>query len=266
MTLSMNTGSIKQGSEGGSEESEGYMSASDERATPNQHNMATSNQHQNQHNINTVSSSISPQPPKLLPAPVLAHSDYMKAEDREGVTLPPTSSSGMFQPPTSSHMPLASSPDVLSQTSMPLTSSSNVHSQMTQHHQGMAQHPAMHPIPTSLAANQHRLKSPSIGQSPPNIGSGPTPLDSRGSPMPMMMSAGQISPPGGRGINPAHSGSNMASSPGYPYHPRMTSNGQGMTLPVGLPTMPPTANMAGNTPNNYTHGSYMTSAPKLTHL
>ena len=206
---------MKPGSEGGSEESEGYLS---DRGTPNQ--QISSPKHH----------------PEIQAPPPLSHVTYpgVKSEN-QGIVLPPTSTppNGMEQQPI----------------------------QGTQ--------AAMHPLVSSLAANQNRLKSPSLGQSPPQIHSvAPivtAPLDSRSSPMTTsrimtsvanMTSSGQISPTSIPGGYPAYSGTQKLSAGGY--H-RMT--GQGMALPLSNP-LPPTCS---NT-NSYTQGSYMNVAPKLTHL
>ena len=206
---------MKPGSEGGqSEDSEGYLSASEGRGTPNL--QASSPQHH--------SGTQAPPP--------LSHVPYMKSEN-QGIALPPTST-----PPNTMG-----------------------HQQGTQ--------PAMHPLASSLAASQNRLKSPSIGQSPPQIHSvAPmvtTPLDGRSPPMTTsgimtsvvsMTSSGQISPTSMQGGYPVHSGTLKPSAGGY--H-RIT--GQGMALPLANP-LPPTCS---NT-NSYTQGQYMNAAPKLTHL
>ena len=122
---------MKPGSEGGhSEDSEGYLSASEGRGTPNQ---ASSPQHH----------SGAQAPPPLSHVPY----NSMKSENQvQGITLPPTSPT----PPNT----------------------------MGHHQQGMA----MHPLASSLAASQNRLKSPSLGQSPPQIQSVAS-LDSRSPPM-----------------------------------------------------------------------------------
>ena len=205
---------MKPGSEGGSEESEGYLSASEERGTPNL--QVSSPQHH----------------PGVQAPPPLSHVPYPSIKsETPGVALPPTSS-----PPNS----------------------------MVQQQPIQGTQPAMHPLTASLAANQNRLKSPSLGQSPPQIHSvAPmvsAPLDSRSSPImtsvASMTSSGQISPTGMAGGYPAHSGTHKPSSGGY--H-RIT--GQGMALPLTNP-LPPTCS---NT-NSYSQGPYMNAAPKLTHL
>ena len=207
---------MKPGSEGGhSEDSEGYLSASEGRGTPNQ---ASSPQHH--------SGAQAPPPLSHVPYP-----PSMKSEN-QGITLPPTST-----PPNA----------------------------MGHHQQGIA----MHPLASSLAASQNRLKSPSLGQSPPQIHSvAPmvtTPLDSRSpqkttsgimTSVVSMTSSGQISPTSIQGGYPVHSGTLKPSAGGY--H-RIT--GQGMALPLANP-LPPTCS---NT-NSYTQGQYMNAAPKLTHL
>ena len=208
---------MKPGSDGGSEGSEGYLSASDERVTPNL--------------------SSPPHHPALQAPPPLSHVPYPKSEN-QGIALPPTST-----PPND----------------------------MGQQQPIQGTQPAMHPLASSLAANQNRLKSPTLGQSPPQIHSmAPmvtAPLDHRSSPMATsrimtsvasMTSSGQISPtsiPSGYG---AHSGTLKSSAGGY--H-RIT--GQGMALPLANP-LPPTCSNS----NSYTQsqGSYMNAAPKLTHL
>ena len=211
---------MKPGSEGGSEESEGYLSASEERGTPTLTQVSSPQHHQG-----------------AQAPPPLSHVPYpnIKSEN-QGIALPPTSS-----PPNNTS-----------------------HQQPIQGTQS-----AMHPLASSMVANQSRLKSPSLGQSPPllhNIAPMVSaPLDSRSSPMTtsgimtsvanMTSSSGQLSPTSTPASYPAYSGTHKPTAAGY--HRII---GQGLSLPLANPVPPTCSN------TNYTQGSYVNAAPKLTHL
>ncbi len=234
-------GGMKQGSEGGSEESEDYLSAPEDRGTPGL-----------------------PLPPQgAIPPPPLTHvSAYIKSEDK-GVALPPTTSPpnhvGVPQAPTLNHAPYIK-PESRGVSLPPTTCS------VSQHHPIQGTQQALHPLASSLAANQNRLKSPSLGQSPPlmhHVAS--SVMTSSGimtSPANSMTSSGQSSPSGGYHTPtlPVHSTNGSA---GY-----MRSLGEpgagGMTLPLLSPSVP---QVCSNSNTYTTQGPYSSnSAPKLTHL
>ncbi len=247
---------MKQGSEGGSEESEDYLSASDERGTPNLQ----------------LRSQVSSPLPQGVGLPLSHHMPYRSIKsENQGIALPATST-----PPNNNHSASQNpgAPATMMQTmTTSLAANMSFHGVKTEsqgasqasstpppctmsQHPGI-QHPAIHPIPTALASGHTSLKSPSLGQSPPllhgAVSAPPSPMTSLGimTSASSMTSPEQLSP-----YPPMHKALPANGSDGY--H-RIT--GQGMTLPLTSPVPPACSNSS-----NYSQGSYINSGPKLTHL